>query len=204
MLSFSVLPSAPTNSLRNYNNSPKQAQFTANAPEPDSDISQPVHVGMSPGENNVDSEEQTPTTSLFNPLSFDQLNQTERDQSEQQKAIEKQVYQEAIKAYRERAEEIRATAENIRNQGVGEDKEAKDLLQITLENNKVIYDNLTSYRRTRAHSQHYSQFSSYPVSADSQAEKDMRVALYNPAMTAYIRQKLFFSTISSIGHMVTV
>lgn len=181
MISFSVLPSVIPGSINNHNNSPKQARFAANAPESDAAVSQ--HT---------------------TPPSEQQL-QTDREQSEKvQKAIEQQAYQEAIQAYTEKAGEIRAAAEKIGGKGIRSDKEAKDLLQIMVENNQVIHSSLTTYRRSTANSQPGSQLSSYPASPDSQGDKDMRVALYNQAITAYIRQKLFFSTISKVGHMVTV
>ena len=205
MLSFSGLPSAASSSVRSANNPPKMVRFAATVLGLDSDTSQQREVEMTPAVRSFDTRDQVPTIPPFTPPSLHQQIETEGEQSELlQKALEKQAYQEAIKAYTEKAGEIRAAAEKIGAQGGSSDKEVKDLLEKMLENNQVIHSNLTSYRRSTAHSHPNTQFYSYPPSPDSEAKKDMRVALYNQAITAYIRQNLSFSTISKIGHMVTI
>lgn len=204
MLSSSILSRAAASNFKNRNIPSNQRSFVPNALEPSSGDSGRIVSEIRPGKINVDFEQQAPrppisATPLFNPQS-----QVAIDRPETQKALEKQAFQEAIKTYKEKADEIRATAENTADRVDSSDRESQDLLQTMRENNKVNNLNLITYRRSTAHSQHGSQFSSHPSSAESEGANTSRVALYNQAITAYITQDLYFSGISNIGLMTTV
>lgn len=207
MLSFSGVQSAAPSSVRSTNTSPGKARFAVSDLGLDGGTARQGEVEEVPAVIGVDTRDRLSTLLPFTPPSLQSQIETEGEQSEQLlKAIEKQSYQEAITAYTEKAAEIRAAAENIRVPE-GSNKEVMDIkgfLEEVSEKYQAIQNNMTSFRRSTTHSASNMQFSSYPPSPDSEPGKDMRVALYNQAITAYMKQELFFSTVGKIGNMVTI
>jgi len=205
MLSFNGLSSVAPSSVRSVNTSPGKARFTVSDLGLDGGIARQGAVEEVPAVRGVDSRDQLSTLPQFTPPSLQSQIETESEQSEQlQKALEEQAYQEAIKAYTEKAGEIRAAAEDIGMQEGGSAKEIQAFLKEMSESNQLIHSNLTNFRQSTARPVPNMQFDSYPPSSDSEPGKDTRVAMYNQAITAYMRQELFFSTIGKIGHMVTI
>lgn len=187
MLSFNMLPPASASSFKKHSNSSNSGQTAANAPEPSSDDSKRIVLGVYPEKSSVYLETRGLKAPTFTAPLFNQQNQSEYDRSKAQEALGKYAYQEAIKAYKEKASEIRETAKNIDAQVNSNDKAAKkNLLQIMHENNQGIHRNLLTYRRTAAHYLHNSQFPSSPPPDDPERKNGSQVALYNQAITAYI------------------
>jgi hypothetical protein len=193
----------PTTSLINQRRTAVVSSQNAGAIEPvstNSNSSQESILPVSTIENNSNPPKQTNSNQTIHFPTDDQQILPGFNQITSTDEVEKLALQRAIEAYKNNSP---PNSENAGSSALQQDtiqkKVAERNILQEIRDSQLLNPNMINYRQTIANSRP----SSVPSSADSKSgtQTDNRVLLYNRAITAYIRQKIFFSSITNIGMM---
>lgn len=162
--------------------------------------SQRIILPVSTIENKSHPPKQTNSNQTIHFPTSEQQILPEFDQTISINEVEELALQRAIEAYKNNSH---PNSENtgsptLQQNNIQKKVEERNILQ-EIRDRQLLNPNMISYRQTIANSRP----PPVPSSADSESgtQTDNRVLLYNRAITAYIRQKLFFSSITNIGLM---